>query len=490
MIFAMSRQSRQLLARVGGSVGGRLAKTGLWLPISLMFCSCSAVMTRSDEVAAARQTSPAEPRQGANAPVAATASGRRAIEFLSLLNKNDRAATRLALQEMMSVDALRSEPIKSRVDALSMRFEETRGADPIRFRRETDEDSTLVYRNRLTGRLAGLRVRTDRAPPYRITGISDVPVADPITRPPRNDMELAAELDRFVSRLAAADAFSGVVLLARGERIILHKPYGLADRNLNVPTTLGTRFRHASMTKMFTALAIAQLVERGLIGWDDPVARFLPYPDAKSAKEIRIKHLLSHTAGLGNFVNSPAFEDARATRFDTVEQMLAVAGKDPPRHPPGTSGGYSNTGYLVLGRIIELASGQPYRDFVERNVFQRAGMVDSGFFSFLDVGQRLAPGYQVRVGDRGRWIEGAVAHGSGRGHPAGSSYGTALDMFRFGKALRNNSLVSADILKLMTTPVPWIRSKYGFGFWMGRDAPEGRRSFGHPGNTTGGSTLR
>jgi CubicO group peptidase (beta-lactamase class C family) len=405
------------------------------------------------------------------------------------MNRNDRAAAGAALPEMISTEALKAEPLQERINELSRRFEETRGADPVRFQRETENDAILVYRNRLTGRLAAVRVRTETAAPFRIIRITDLPIADPTVVPPRHDAELAARVDRFVVRLTAADAFSGVVLLARGEAIVLHKAYGFADRNLNVANTLETRFRHASMTKMFTALAIGQLVERGLVSFDDPVSRFLPYPDPENAQSIQIKHLLSHTAGLGNFVNSPAFEDARATRFETLEQMLAVAGNNPPRYPPGSSGGYSNTGYLLLGRIVELVSGQSYREYVEENIFRRAGMADSGFFSFLDVGKRLAPGYQVRIGDGGRRVEGVIAHGSGRGHPAGSTYGTALDMFRFGQALRSNALVSAETLRLMTTPVPWIKTNYGYGFWMGRDAPTGRRSFGHPGNTTGGCTI-
>jgi hypothetical protein len=231
-------------------------------------------------------------------PVVSTPAGRRAIEFLHLINANDRAAARAALSQMISPNALREEPLEERVDALSVRFEETRGGEPVRFQKVSENDATLVYRNRLTERLAGLRVRTELTAPFRVIRITDFPIVDQAVQPPRDEAELASRLDRFVSRLTAADAFSGVVLLARGDTIVFHEAYGLADRNLNVPNTVETRFRHASMTKMFTALpSLNSSNGFPLVG--RPGQSLSTLPRCPKCALNPDQALLSHTAGLG-----------------------------------------------------------------------------------------------------------------------------------------------------------------------------------------------
>mgnify|MGYP001812066256 CR=1 FL=1 len=130
--------------------------------------------------------------------------------------------------------------------------------------------------------------------------------------------------------------------------VLYRAAYGLANRDFGVQNRIDTKFNLGSMNKMFTAVAIAQLVERGVLAVDDPLSRFVDFPDRESAEKIRIEHLLTHTAGLGGYF-SEAFWEASRDRFRTVDEMMELASEETLQFEPGTRWSYSNTGMLVLG---------------------------------------------------------------------------------------------------------------------------------------------
>jgi len=164
---------------------------------------------------------------------------------------------------------------------------------------------------------------------------------------------LVKDITLFIEELVADDKFSGAVLVANNNEPIFQAAYGMANRDFNVPNTLDTKFNLGSMNKMFTAIAIAQLVERGALSFEDRLEEFMPdFPNPSAAKKIKVKHLLTHTAGLGHYFSDKFWNSSRSL-YRTVDDMIELV-KDEELlfNEPGSQWKYSNTGLLVLGKII------------------------------------------------------------------------------------------------------------------------------------------
>lgn len=295
------------------------------------------------------------------------------------------------------------------------------------------------------------------------------------------DREISRRLDLLMHRLVDDDAFSGVVLVARRGKPLFSHAYGLANRSYDVPNTLAMRFNLASITKMFTAVAVAQLVEAGKLSYDDPVGKIIPdYPNADVAKRVTVHHLLSHTSGIID-VRSPAEENAPMGR--TIAEGLSVFVNEPLSFPPGERFSYSNSGFILLGRIVEKASGQDYYDYVREHVFRPAGMTQSGFLRMDVPNHNVASGYAD--GPDGTRRDNIFALGL-RGSPAGGAYATAGDMDRFARALMDGRLVSPATRERMWTGVTSNSedgTSYGYGASVARYA--GRKVVGHGGGWKG-----
>ncbi|HYH79477.1 MAG TPA: serine hydrolase domain-containing protein, partial [Longimicrobium sp.] len=185
----------------------------------------------------------------------------------------------------------------------------------------------------------------------------------------------ARVVDEALTRATAEGRFSGVVMVAKDGRPVFQRAYGMADRARGIPNALETQFNLGSMNKMFTAVSIAQLVAQGKLSYQDPVSKHIPdFPTRAAAEKIRIEHLLTHTSGLGSYFNPRFF----AERPATVAAIMDVARQDTAlAFEPGKGWRYSNTGFLLLGAIIEKVTGQDYYDYVRDHVFTPAGMSSS-----------------------------------------------------------------------------------------------------------------
>jgi CubicO group peptidase (beta-lactamase class C family) len=296
---------------------------------------------------------------------------------------------------------------------------------------------------------------------------------------------LAAEVGRYVHKLADADAFAGVVLLARGDRPFFVTAVGQASREYGVPNRPDTRFNLGSITKTFTAVAVLQLAERGKLSLDDPLSKYLPdVPDPESARRITLRQLLTHTSGLGDHVNAMARDPFR-TRYRTVGRMLELVRGVPPMFEPGTRWRYSNSGFLVLGAVIEKAAGQDYYEYVRENVFTRAGMADTDFCELDEVNGRLATGYTKAFHAGRPRVRNNQFDLFVRGGPEGGAYSTAHDLLRFARALRAGRLVGARLVAEALSAKPSLGSPgYGYGF----EVEEGGRIVGHGGSYVGAQT--
>lgn len=273
---------------------------------------------------------------------------------------------------------------------------------------------------------------------------------------------------------AAKDAFAGVLLVAHGGQVVLHKAWGLADRTAAVPVTLDTKFRVGSMNKMFTAIATLQLVQAGKLSLDGTVGQYLPgYPNAEIA-QVTIRQMLTHSGGTGDFFG-PEF-DARRLSLRTHDDFVRLFGERGPTHPPGTAQRYSNYGFLLLGAIIERASGQSYYDYVDEHVFAPAAMHDTGSLPEEVVVPARAIAYTRKDG---HWVDAADTLPY-RGTAAGGGYSTAGDLLKFARALSDGKLLSPELLAEATrNQTPW----YGYGFIVREQ--EGVRMFGHAGGAPG-----
>jgi CubicO group peptidase (beta-lactamase class C family) len=292
------------------------------------------------------------------------------------------------------------------------------------------------------------------------------PPADAQPRVKLTDEQIRQEMQTLMQKLADADVFSGTVLLARDGEVIFEGAYGTANKDFNVPNQIDTKFNLGSMNKMFTAVAVAQLVERGKLSFDDPLSKFLPeFPDAESAQKIKIKHLLSHTAGLGGFFSKPWQESSRAMYRSVDDQMKRAAADEKLLFEPGSRHRYSNTGMLVAGKVIEVVTGRDYYDWVRENIYAPAGMLNSDCYELDKVNPNLAVGYDKHYDENGVSFRNNIFEHVMRGGPQGGGYSTVRDLLKFDLALRSNKLLGAEYVKLLLSNKPELKSpNYGYGF--------------------------
>jgi CubicO group peptidase (beta-lactamase class C family) len=238
------------------------------------------------------------------------------------------------------------------------------------------------------------------------------------------------------------------------------------------------------MNKMFTAVAIAQLAEQGRLAYADPIAKFLggDWIALDAAQRITIEHLLTHSSGLGSYFTDQ-FLAASRERFRVIDDYKPLVRGERPAFEPGSEWSYSNTGYLLLGAIIEKVTGGSYYDYVREHICSPAGMNDTDCYDMDKVVPNLAIGYTREPGASGQpeWTTNAFKHVI-RGGPAGGGFSTVRDLHRFDRALRTGKLVSAKTTELMWSPKP-ASPQYGYGF--GLEGAPGARIVGHSGGFPG-----
>lgn len=294
--------------------------------------------------------------------------------------------------------------------------------------------------------------------------------------------------------------FSGVVLVAKGPRVVFEHAYGDASPAFGVAMTPATRLNAASIGKSITGVAIGQLVDAGRLSYDDTVGRWLPdFPDPGVRAKVTVRQLLSHTSGLGpdDYYDDPRWDSMRF-RLHDVASYMQISRDAKIGAPPGQYL-YSNTGYVILGAIIEKATGQSFYDYVQRHIFDPAGMTASFYHALdaedRDVAEPLTNAYPSPDG-RLRFRLGpprnAIFELAARGGPQGGVFTTARDLFRFDQALRAGRLVSPGRFAEMTTPVspagagaPGLTGEVreGLGFEVIRQ--NGHRLIGHTGGDFG-----
>ncbi|GAA4697651.1 serine hydrolase domain-containing protein [Phytohabitans rumicis] len=264
------------------------------------------------------------------------------------------------------------------------------------------------------------------------------------------------EIDQYLGQLVAADQFSGTVLVSRDGHPVLSRSFGYADKKKGIRNRADTIYCLGSVTKLFTAIAVAQLAQRGSLTLVDPIGKHLSGFAAEVADKVTIHHLLTHTSGLFDFTRASGYFEESAT-WTTPEQMmdgtLRYVRTESLLFAPGAGEQYSNSGFHVLGCIIQKVSGQSYYDYVREHVFRPAGMTDSDFTTLPQwkSGSRYAHPYPTdRSGTRNDALDGDAF--SYIGNPAGNAFATAPDLVRFALALRGDTLLDAAYREIFLTP--------------------------------------
>ncbi len=416
--------------------------------------------------------------------------GERIQRFLEAVGSGETKVLEALVRETFALSFRDAVPLEQHLTILGQVHDGSQGYDVHGVRRYAEPrpatQVVVIARNRLTGafeglifdfdaenRIAGLRMAPARPP-------RDTPVAPPLSRD-----QAMAELRAFVDRLTANEVFSGSVLVAKDGQVLYQTARGLANRNDEVPNRIDTKFNLGSMNKMFTSVVTARLVEQGKLRFEDPVSKWLGGDGWTKAdlSKVRVEHLLSHTSGLGSYFGEKYQRTARQL-FRKVSDYKPLVEDEALAFEPGTRWQYSNTGMLLVGAVLEKASGRDYFDLVRETLYGPAGMKDTDCYDIDLVVPHLAIGYSREgTGAARRWRSNTFEHVI-RGGPAGGGYSTAPDLLAFAEALRSGKLLEPATLERLWSPKPALGSKeYGYGFGIS-EGPAGR-TIGHSGGFPG-----
>ncbi|MEZ4859846.1 MAG: serine hydrolase domain-containing protein [Caldilineaceae bacterium] len=297
-------------------------------------------------------------------------------------------------------------------------------------------------------------------------------------------MKSMNELTDYFQEREAQDQYSGVVLITQGDTQLFAGAYGYASRAWHVPNTLAMRFDTASITKLFTAVAILQLIEQGQLTFDTGVIDFLGLAGTAISRDVNVYHLLTHTSGIADDADEEAGESyeeiwqtkANYSVIETVDFLPQFAYK-PANFAPGQGCRYCNCGYILLGLLIEQISGMGYRDYVQERIFAPAGMVHSAFLHKDQVHEKVAEGCEPLTDDKGQivgWRKNIYAYPP-IGSPDGGAYVTAGDLDRFLRAVQRGQLLAPELTAAFFTPQVYHHQRqdltvdYGYGLVFYKD---------------------
>ncbi|WP_420388508.1 serine hydrolase domain-containing protein [Roseivirga sp.] len=299
-------------------------------------------------------------------------------------------------------------------------------------------------------------------------------------------------LSDYIRFRAAHNRYSGVTAVFQKEKQIFQQVEGLANQIWDIPNQYNTKFNLASVTKMFTATGIGMLLDEGKIALDETIFQYFPdFPNKTIAQQVTVRQLLSHTSGLSDFFFESAYLESDKNRLRNLEDYDRFYATLRLGQVPENQILYSNSNYVILGRLIEKITGLSYYEFMDRAVFQKAGMQNTGFFESDIPVKNLAEGYfidpqastEFGIPNDGR-LRNNRAIKAVRGMPAGGAFSTAEDLHRFIDSLIKGKLLSSETFQLMTTEV---QGGYAMGFQSYEH--RGRKVIGHSGGFYGVSTM-
>jgi len=374
-----------------------------------------------------------------------TPAGKALGKFLKALNSGDLAMMKKFHKESGGDEENAEQDLNF--------YRQSGGLNPHSVARSAEFEIEILAQAKNDGRWLSFSIGVEPQPPHAVADIRVRPTSAPAgegkvdkraeapARAKKSEAELLQELPAWLDRQAAEDNFSGVVLIAKAGKPIFQKAVGLASKETKTPNRTDTKFNLGSINKIFTQVAILQLIEQGKLAWDDKLGKYLPdYPNKEAAEKVTIRHLVEFQSGIGDFFGKK-FDSTPKERIRTINDYLPLFADQPLAFEPGTKNAYSNGGYIVLGAIIEKITGQTYYDYVRDHIFNPAGMTNTDSFFSDDKVPNRAEGY--RRNEKGVRVNNVDTR-PWRGSSAGGGYSTAEDLLKFACALRENKLLKPE----------------------------------------------
>ncbi|WP_026933078.1 serine hydrolase domain-containing protein [Christiangramia echinicola] len=274
----------------------------------------------------------------------------------------------------------------------------------------------------------------------------------------------AEKIDELISKYEEYKQFNGSLLVAEKGEVILKKGYGLANMEWNIPNGTDTKHRVGSITKQFTSMLIMQLVEENKLELDKPITTYLKDYPKETGDQISIHHLLSHTSGIPNMTSFPGFFEDMSRDPYSVRELTGVFADSSLVFKPGEKFAYSNSGYILLGAIIEEATGKPYEEVLHERILDPLNMKDTGYDNFEKIIKNRSTGYEQRGSKftNSKYLDMSIPYA------AGSIYSTVEDLYKWHKALLNNDLISQESKDIMFTAHKKLGSQASaYGWFVG-----------------------
>lgn len=413
------------------------------------------------------------------------------LPLLEALNSGDAKQIESFIKQSFASEFLNQFPMDVHVEYLlethalngELTFHSMRRFDDPR----PENEQVIVVKSTRTELWNALAIYVTAEKPHKINGLGMWSERSPESSASLTLVEAIAELDSYAKRMAKKDVFSGSVLIAKGDNVLYKAAFGMASKRFNAPNNVQTKFNLASMNKMFTSVAIMQLVEAGKLSLSDKLSKFADesWLPKDISEKIEIRHLLTHSSGLGSYFNQTYMETSK-NRYRALDDYKPLIRDEKLQFDPGTDTSYSNTGMFMLGVVIEKVSGQNYFSYIRDHIYAPAGMIHSDSFEMDQPVPNLAIGYKPNRDNETGWTNNLYTHVL-KGGPAGGGFSTVEDLHRFSLELTQFKLLSKKFTEELYSPKPELHSlEYGYGFALDGTAED--RIVGHGGGFDGIST--
>ncbi len=437
-------------------------------------------------VASAMAQQPAAPDYKDATALPSGIPGARITSFIEAVNAGNGDRLKRFLDQECTKEFREMAPLDEHIAAALGFKRDTGGIDFYSVRTYTPErkgETVVIVKDRILGSWWGMTFRFGAAPKFLVAGLGMNGARPPVglTEPALTEKEAVDEIRTLLADLKKKDWFSGTVLVAKGADVLLTDFAGEANKGDHAPINIDTKFNLGSMNKMFTATAVARLVEAGKLSFDDPLGKYLDesWLPRTVTDKITIRHLITHTSGLGSYFNEAYVRSSRAL-FRKLDDYKPLIKDDRPAFKPGEKFQYSNTGLFLLGVVIEKVTGADYFEHIRKAIYGPAGMTNSDCYEMDYPVENLAIGYSPDWKSPFKWQNNLYKHVI-KGGPAGGGFSTVHDLHRFALALVEGKLVSKTMLGTMWTD--FIGANYGYGF--GVSTGPGGKVVGHSGGFDG-----
>ncbi|UCF06391.1 MAG: beta-lactamase family protein [bacterium] len=398
--------------------------------------------------------------------------GERIRSIINTTNSNDPERIRRFMNEECTEKFRDFAPMERHVSVWHSVYIETGGLDFHSIRTyvpERKEETIVILKDRNYGGWHGLIIKFEDEKNFLVAGLNFTGARTPtnVKEGALTEDQVITQVKEIMDRVIQRDVFSGAVLVAKGDKVLLELTGGEASKRFHVPNKIDTKFNLGSMNKMFTATAIVQLEEKGMLSFEDPINKYVDesWLPKKITSKITIHHLLTHTSGLGSYFNE-AFMNGSRTLYRDIDDFKPLVKDEEPEFEPGERWRYSNTGMLLLGVVIESVTGESYFDYIRKNIYETAGMKNSDSYEMDYPVENLAIGYSPAPESEYGWQNNYFKH-SIKGGPAGDGFSTVGDLHRFALAILSGKLVSKESLEIMWKVQGGEHYGYGFGIEEG-----------------------